>query len=1105
MGDAARVVTDTDADKTSSPAPRRDPDAPAPPVHDAPGTDNQGMQNAPPAAGPANAPVTPAGGLAPSGDAGGPAAPTAQGPGTATSPKVPTASAPAPKPPSPGTGGVFPREIVFPQWTIVSKQDMKFPLLKLGPYVKMLWVEPIILPPPVFLITVAVGVRVGLVVDLHVQLGPVVMREARLWLDPARKRYSGTAQMSAAASLGPRATLTGALFGSGHWLGIAELLRLEGALRGVGEAMAIVAVTPSVTLLYDAGQLTFNARPQLEAGLALTFDLYADAFAAVLKRVVWKRTWSLMHRHWGGGVRMGTSLSLDYVGGKFQPIRNEPFAERTSIDDLLADLREPPKGGKINTFGDTPQPLRPRLAGLFSQKGLDPQLVLFALAEATPAERAAVLADPDVMEDVRKATGDALWPTAQRILKSSPSETVPSLDEGTVFLVNRHIRLARYPDALRVAVARLQSQGFVNATLAVFAHQRETKHGEGLTSTNYDVDPKTGDYIPRKPSQISIYDPAFVNAPWLYSTVMHEYMHSLQHQQRVTAAQFKDPESIDRGEVESYLWEIEHAMGSGVLASREQMVELGKRLTDHYNALTKSKPQYRVRYEAAMQRVDAARAARTPINLTGTVADSQKRVQDSSKEIAALVATRPDPTRDPKGAADTDRKIAAIQRAREDALIEVVLAQNPGVEVVDRAKNIFRFAVTDEYGHVRYLYGGIQVVWHLSGISPSVFPLGAGMGAQPTRPGDTARMGVGGSGIQGRVQPFPGDIDLVEEIDVTAPNKAKAGEAIADIIIGFVSRNQATTEYEFLRMIMFTKVGRKQWLNSGIMRAAGHKPTRAALARDCSEIGEGNVNTFWRAYIEDKSSSAGKRYIDMTKLLNIRAFSSTTGKEMFGTITLSQFQVAYLDRPDAIPPASLGAYAAALRQAALEEAGRGNWLKAAKRAFNYFMAIGDMEAMSQLQPAFITPHAEVNQQLAVIEAIARSLIPDRPGDDSWKSRILTVSSATPMLNKAADTIAAKLPAGTGRSPADIASDIRNAALDLRGDTRGIVTPSAVLARKLDKLMHEAKDLVNAGVRPIVEPVIRSRIGVSPPAGSARHASPAEVEALTQKEEEDAPF
>ena len=58
------------------------------------------------------------------------------------------------------------------------------------------------------------------------------------------------------------------------------------------------------------------------------------------------------------------------------------------------------------------------------------------------------------------------------------------------------------------------------------------------------------------------------------------------------------------------------------------------------------------------------------------------------------------------------------------SLVEVVLADNPAIEVVDRDRGIYRVPVTDAEGNQRYIYGAILVAWHLGQVSFSAFTLG---------------------------------------------------------------------------------------------------------------------------------------------------------------------------------------------------------------------------------------------------------------------------------------------------------------------------------------------------------------------------------------------
>ena len=471
----------------------------------------------------------------------------------------------------------------------------------------------------------------------------------------------------------------------------------------------------------------------------------------------------------------------------------------------------------------------------------DPGLVLLALAEADENGRAAVLLDDLALLTVRQAVGESLWPAAERILAKAPSETVPSLDEGTVFRADRHIGHMRYQDALHIVVSALEASNVISLTCAL-SPTEATRRAMARPPPRIEEDPVTKRRIPAGHSKVLIYDPGFRSVAWLFSTIMHEYVHVLQQQREFTKAEFEDQEDDARGEVEAYLWEIEHAVGSGVIASPEQMKDLGKRLTDNYEQLSRrSKVRYEARYKAAQERVHKASSGQAPVDLSSLYDKARRIVQESSRRIADLVEKRPaadNPNPEQrKEQMRIDKEIAAIQHERADALVDVVLTENPVIEIVDRRRGLYRVGMVDSRGRVTHIYGAISVAWNLRQISPSAFTLRAQINARPHPPGIQTRMTLGGTSIQGRVQPFPGDLDFVEEIDVTAPSKRKAGEAAAKAVIEFVARNLSSREYEFLRMTIFRGPGYEAqakdpvWSQEAILSARTDPAVRATARR----------------------------------------------------------------------------------------------------------------------------------------------------------------------------------------------------------------------------------------------------------------------------------
>jgi hypothetical protein len=983
--------------------------------------------------------------------------------------------------PRPGPAASGPIELAFPTVLVEKAHEWERDIAKKR--LAHTWLEVIELPPPLFFATVAITASLTPTLSVFARVGPITLRDLRLAVDPWANRYSGTGQLYVPVAFGPRLVVTATLVGSAHLVGLVEVVSIGGSLTATGQAPILAAIPAQVTVIYDHGGLTFSATPQLELGVAFMVDLDAVAYARILSRQVWDKKWHLGHWQWGRAVRMGAKLGLDHDQDGLHPLRVEPFADRVPVEDLIAGMRAPTVGGGvvITRPSDTASD---RLKNLLSRPGVDANLILSALADATPAERAQLLADPAVLGTVSGAVGEARWPQALRILRGERSEAVPSLEEGTVFAVERHIRLGRFADALRVVVADLRAHGQILPGLAEFTYVRSVQPAsEGLTEgKGLVVDPVTGLQRYTPPHQVSIYDPAFVNASWLYSTVMHEYVHVLQFTTPLSAKALADPDLRGSSEIEAYLWEIEHARGSGLLASKPQMRELGERLTAEFGSISPAgQRRYRARYNAAMTVVRTAVAGLFPVNITGTVAAAREKVQRISRDIRALVSrrvgisTKAAPT--PAGQAEMDRidrEVAAKVAERTDALVEVAVADNPSIQVVDRARGIYRYPALDQRGNVRWLFGAITPMLNMGDVPPSAFDLEPGV-ATPPVPGVVTRMSLGGSGIQGRIQPFPGDIDFVEELDVSAPSRRSAEDAAADAVIAFAAANTSATDRELLRITIFSSGTRKplQWVwgNAEILDARTDRPRHRRLAASLGASDAGNVNSFWRAWITDRDGR--RRMIDITKLLNIHAVNSRTGRDLFTTLTFSELQTVYFDEPTTIPPANVAAYASAMLVEGKKLFALGNFLKASKRIFNYFTAVGDLEAAAAVRPVFATVQADVNRQLAVVEMVVRALgtdaTPGRP-DNTKRTRILTADDARTLLDSAADEIATRLPASGGIKPQDVADAIRAVARRLRAGQGGLLEPDPGCEHDLELAHKEGKSLMDAGVEDVVKAV-----------------------------------
>jgi hypothetical protein len=287
-----------------------------------------------------------------------------------------------------------------------------------------------------------------------------------------------------------------------------------------------------------------------------------------------------------------------------------------------------------------------------------------------------------------------------------------------------------------------------------------------------------------------------------------------------------------------------------------------------------------------------------------------------------------------------------------------------------------------------------------------------------------------------------------------------------------VARTSKNPELEFLRLRIMPlpehcEEGTVYWWPLARILDPSQK---TALAQQLASADGGRLNSDWRALV-----SGGTRFVMVGKFFSVYALSSTTGKPLFATQLLgTEYQQVFFggQRPPAIRHQKLGEYASLMRRLALKEVKREKYLKATKRAFNYFRSIGDLEAMADLSDIFMRPAARIIQQSAIIGAISTALDPATP------SRLLPATVARDQLLKTAMVISADLPVDLRTNfdhRVQVAGLLRDIAADIRGRTSdpvGIVEPDAALARRLDTLMEQTiKPLVRASLKDPVDAII----------------------------------
>jgi hypothetical protein len=375
-------------------------------------------------------------------------------------------------------------------------------------------------------------------------IGPGVLQNICLALNPFTGEYGGKAELYIPAEVDPVFRMMGSLFADASYLAAYPLLSVEGGLQATGSASLLTALTLGLAVTYRDGVFTFAGQGDLRVGPLLTFNVDAFAAAGLLGSEVWRKIWRLYQWRWQRAWRMGAFVTFTLSGGKLSPITVIWYLEEVPIEELAAALME--------------------------------------AAESRDRQRKV----------------------------STPSTGVPMLTEATAKLAKDNIVAKNYAGALQVVVDELHTAGVIDTSKCAIRYTERSDRGEGYTLTKYRKDPTTRREVPAGPSDVQIFTPAFTSVSWLVSSVMHEYQHVLQTQRSSEPAEFREPgqsEGREAREVEAYLWELEHAEETGVIASAPELKDLQDRLSDHYYQLSQLNQslstQYQERYWDAMKLV----------------------------------------------------------------------------------------------------------------------------------------------------------------------------------------------------------------------------------------------------------------------------------------------------------------------------------------------------------------------------------------------------------------------------------------------------------------------------------------------------------------------
>jgi len=327
-------------------------------------------------------------------------------------------------------------------------------------------------------------------------------------------------------------------------------------------------------------------------------------------------------------------------------------------------------------------------------------------------------------------------------------------------------------------------------------------------------------------------------------------------------------------------------------------------------------------------------------------------------------------------------RYAASGHAPSEELLQRVRARHGTLEAIDPTQNLYRVTLDGEQ-----IYGTAETLLDVTATPRATQALGERLYTQGGQYGDVsieAAGGLAGTGAQGRVNKFPGDVDLAEALVIRAPNRDAASEALAQRIQATVraadnAGGDVPLVFEEMKVGAFPQghpqAGRKiTWSREDVLRGhvewqgADGTLQRYSLADALSEPGSRTPNTFWKGPIDETGT-----YGEVTKVMRYEAFDEA-GNELFGTSRIGQAgQEVAFGAPtihDVDPDHLIGA----LKPQVAAYGQPGKWLKSVKRAYSVAKLEGDLDAITDLGPLMSSNHAHLKQVTEHFEILVDDVI-----------------------------------------------------------------------------------------------------------------------------------
>jgi hypothetical protein len=377
---------------------------------------------------------------------------------------------------------------------------------------------------------------------------------------------------------------------------------------------------------------------------------------------------------------------------------------------------------------------------------------------------------------------------------------------------------------------------------------------------------------------------------------------------------------------------------------------------------------------------------------------------------------------------------------------------HPTLQSVRPAENLYKVTLNGkEY------FGTLEVLLDFKPPPDSTHELGGRLFSQGSKTDDakvSATGGLAGTSSQGRVNKYPGDVDLAESLRVEAKTHQAAGEALAQTVQHTIAT--ATKPIPGKPPIIFEKMtagkypantplAGKPLVWSAEEVAAGQKAVPdndgkeqiISLAQTLGAPGDRVVNTFWKGPIDAKGT-----YGEVTKVMRYEAIDTTTGEKLFGTPSIGQAHQEVAFAEPQIHDTNRAHLTDVLAPQVEHYTQEGNWVKAVKRAHTVARMNGDMAALNDFAPLMSGENAQRKQVAEHLRLFASEIAkPDGQG-----ATVLSKAEAMRQAKQLAERVHA-VDSATGDA-------LKNIVEQSGGDVRGKQEVHDAIENRVLKLLED---------------------------------------------------